>query len=106
MTRQAGGVGNIPKRVIVMLMCFMAVFICYIDRVNISVAIIPMAEQYHWSGTTKGWVLSSFFMGYLAGMVPAGWLTNRFGGKWVMGVALAFWSLFTLLTHNPHSVTR
>ncbi len=87
-----------PKRYIVMVMCFMSVFICYIDRVNISVAIIPMAEQYGWSGTTKGWVLSSFFIGYMFGMIPAGWLANRFGGRRVMAVALVGWSTFTLLT--------
>lgn len=90
--------GGVPKRYTVMCMCFVAVFICYIDRVNISVAIIPMAEQYHWSGTTRGWVLSSFFIGYLAGMVPAGWLANRYGGRRVMAVALVGWSCFTLLT--------
>ena len=98
MTEKANSAGGLPKRVIVMLMCFVSVFICYIDRVNISVAIIPMAEQYHWTGTTKGWVLSSFFIGYLAGMVPAGWLANRYGGRRVMAVALIGWSCFTVLT--------
>ena len=98
MSEQAKRPVGLPKRVIVMLMCFVSVFICYIDRVNISVAIIPMAEQYHWTGTTKGWVLSSFFIGYLAGMVPAGWLANRYGGRRVMAVALIGWSCFTVLT--------
>ena len=98
MNEQAQRPVGLPKRVIVMLMCFVSVFICYIDRVNISVAIIPMAEQYHWTGTTKGWVLSSFFIGYLAGMVPAGWLANRYGGRRVMAVALIGWSCFTVLT--------
>ena len=28
----------------IIAMCFAATFVCYIDRVNISVAIIPMAE--------------------------------------------------------------
>ena len=30
----------------IILMCFAATFVCYIDRVNISVAIIPMAEEF------------------------------------------------------------
>ena len=79
-------------------MCFLGIFICYIDRVNISVAIIPMAEEHGWSGTTKGFVLSSFFIGYLLAMIPNGWLANRFGGRLLMGTALLAWSLFTVLT--------
>ncbi len=90
--------GSIPKRGILVLLCFLATALCYIDRVNISVAIIPMAEQFHWSNTTKGEVLSSFFIGYLLMMTPGGWLANRYGGRVVMGAALALWSLFTLLT--------
>ena len=31
-----------------------AVFICYIDRVVISLAIIPMSEEAGWSETQKG----------------------------------------------------
>ena len=58
----------------------LAVFVCYIDRVNISVAIIPMAEDLEWDKTTQGWVMSSFFIGYLVTMVFGGWLADRFGG--------------------------
>jgi ACS family sodium-dependent inorganic phosphate cotransporter len=76
----------------------MATFICYIDRVNISVAIIPMAEEFGWSATTKGYVLSSFFVGYLLALIPTGWLANRYGGKLLLGGALIGWSLFTFLT--------
>lgn len=90
--------GGVPKRYLLVALCFAATFICYIDRVNISVAIIPMAEEYHWSPTTKGLVLSSFFIGYLLAMLPSGALANRFGGKLLLGCALLGWSLFTLLT--------
>ena len=93
----AGSIG-IPKRHILVALCFLATFICYIDRVNISVAIIPMAEDYGWSGTTKGLVLSSFFIGYLGAMLPTSWLANRLGGRLLMGIALVGWSIFTLLT--------
>ncbi|MDH3942001.1 MAG: hypothetical protein OET46_13495, partial [Xanthomonadales bacterium] len=53
------------RRHTVVLLCFFATLICYIDRVNISVAIIPMAEHFGWSDTERGLVLSSFFVGYL-----------------------------------------
>ena len=89
---------KIPKRVIVVAMCFAAMLISYVDRVSISIAVVPMAEQFGWSNTTKGWVLSSFFIGYLFAQIPGSWVTNRYGGRVVLGVSLCFWSLFTLLT--------
>ncbi|MGL4541792.1 MAG: ACS family MFS transporter [Polymorphobacter sp.] len=94
----AAAVPRIAKRHILIALCFVATFICYIDRVNISVAIIPMAEQFGWSASTKGFVLSSFFIGYLLAMLPGGWLANRFGGKLLLGAALIGWSVFTFLT--------
>lgn len=90
--------GGLAKRHIVVAMCALATFICYIDRVNISVAIIPMTEYYQWDGKTKGLVLSSFFIGYMLAMIPTGWLANRYGGRTLMAVALVGWSAFTFLT--------
>ena len=86
------------KRHNIVLLCFCAAFICYIDRVNISVAVIPMQEAFGWSDTTKGLVLSSFFIGYMIMQVPCGWLANRIGGKLVLGFAVLSWSVFTMLT--------
>ena len=87
-----------PKRYTLVSLCFCAAFICYIDRVNISVAAIPMKEAFGWSETVKGLVLSSFFVGYLAMQVPGGWLAHRIGGKFVLGFAVIWWSIFTILT--------
>lgn len=87
-----------PRRYTTIGLCFCATFICYIDRVNISVAIIPMAEQFGWDQTIRGFVLSSFFIGYMATQVLGGWLSDRFGGKVVLGVGVLLWSAFTLIT--------
>lgn len=87
-----------PRRFILVGLCFLSTFICYIDRVNISVAIIPMAEEFGWDQTTRGIVLSSFFYGYLATQVLGGWLADRFGGKIVLGLGVLWWSVFTLVT--------
>jgi hypothetical protein len=38
-----------PERYKLVLLCILAVFVCYIDRVNISVAVIAMQEHYGWS---------------------------------------------------------
>ena len=79
-------------------LCALATFICYIDRVNISVAIIPMAEEFGWDQSTRGLILSSFFLGYLLTQIAGGWLADRFGGKAVLGFGVVFWSAFTIIT--------
>ncbi len=79
-------------------LCAFATFICYIDRVNISIAIIPMAEEFGWDQATRGLIMSSFFVGYLLTQIVGGWLADRFGGKLVLGFGVLFWSAFTIIT--------
>ncbi len=87
-----------PQRTALIALCFAAVFICYIDRVNISLAIVAMTREFGWSKTTSGFVMSSFFIGYLLTQVPGGALAGRFGGKHVLAGGVILWSLFTALT--------
>jgi ACS family sodium-dependent inorganic phosphate cotransporter len=82
---------------VVLLLCA-AVFISYIDRTNISVGAVAMQAELGWNETRKGLVLSSFFVGYILMMLTAARLANRYGGKIVLGMAVAWWSLFTVLT--------
>ncbi|HKE43251.1 MAG TPA: MFS transporter [Steroidobacteraceae bacterium] len=82
----------------VVLLSFLALFIAYTDRVNISVAVVAMREQLGWTQTTKGSVLSAFFIGYLLFMIVSGWLARRYGGKRILAAAVVIWSVFTLLT--------
>jgi ACS family sodium-dependent inorganic phosphate cotransporter len=77
----SGATTRWPRRYIVVGMCFLAAFVCYIDRVNISVAAIAMQEEFGWSETVKGLVLSAFFVGYMIFQVPSGWLASRHGGR-------------------------
>src|SRR4030095_5517353 len=87
-----------PKRRTVVLLAFLAVVVCYLDRVILSVAIIPMAAAFGWNLETQGRVLSSFFVGYLLLQIVGGRLADRFGGKVVLGAGVLLWSFFTILT--------
>ncbi len=89
---------SMPRRFHVVMLTFFAVFICYIDRVNISVAIIPMAEDLDWNLQTQGLVLSSFAMGYITLQIIGGRLADRYGGKIVLGIGVLAWSFFTMIT--------
>ena len=89
---------SIPYRFKVVFLSFLAVFICYIDRVNISVAIIPMQQQFGWTESQVGIILGSFYFGYMISMTIGGYLADKYGGKKVLGIGLLIWSFFTVIT--------
>ena len=93
-----GQSARLPQRHVVVALTFFACAIAYTDRVNIAVAAVAMKEQFGWSQTQKGLVLSSFFVGYLLFMFLAGIMATRLGGKRVLGWSVVAWSLFTLIT--------
>lgn len=86
------------RRHLMVVFSFIAVLVCYLDRVSIAVAIVPLRDEMGWSATRTGTILSAFFMGYLAFQIPAGWAARRFGPRLLIGCALVWWSLMTLLT--------
>ena len=57
----------------------------------------PISGDIEWDKTTQGWVLSSFFYGYIITQVPGGWLSGRFGGKRVMLIGLFIFGLVTVV---------
>eukprot|EP00048_Salpingoeca_helianthica_P021573 m.13127 g.13127 ORF g.13127 m.13127 type:complete len:540 (-) comp6132_c0_seq1:52-1671(-) len=85
-------------RCVVILVLWFANIVCYCDRINISVAILHMSEEQHWSASQQGYVLGAFFYGYVLTQIPGGKLAQRYGSSVVLRVAVVVWSLFTLLT--------
>ncbi|KAM7408379.1 hypothetical protein PAMA_002209 [Pampus argenteus] len=103
-------------------------FVVYSLRVNLSVAMVDMlnsthqsttnhsvsvcpahasparpksnhtASVYNWDSETQGWILGSFFYGYILTQIPGGYLAGRFGPKWLMGLGILGTVVFTLLT--------
>jgi ACS family sodium-dependent inorganic phosphate cotransporter-like MFS transporter 5 len=47
---------------------------------------------------TQGYILGSFFYGYVITQLPGGRLAELFGGKWIFGTGVLVTSIFTLLT--------
>lgn len=87
-----------PERFRIVLLCFVSFIICNCDRINISVAILPMAKYYGWSQTTVGIIQSAFFWGYVLTQIPGGYLADKYGGKHVLAAGVIMWSIMTLLT--------
>jgi sugar phosphate permease len=80
----------------VVFLCAMATLLAYILRVVLSQAIIPMAIRNGWDQKTQGHILSSFYYGYLAAQLPSGYLAQRFGAKYVLGIFLLISSILTM----------
>ncbi|KQL49799.1 MFS transporter [Brevibacillus choshinensis] len=82
----------------ILLLLFIGWNISYLDRMVISVALTSIGTDLQLEASSLGIVLSSFFAGYALMQIPGGWLTDKYGSKRVMIVALVMWSLFTALT--------
>ncbi|KAF9967966.1 hypothetical protein BGZ73_000300 [Actinomortierella ambigua] len=63
-----------------------------------SVSIVAIAQDYGYTKSEQGLVLSAFFFGYIMTQIAGGALADRFGGKSVLAVGAAAWTLLTLLT--------
>lgn len=81
----------------VVWMMALAFVLCNMDKVNMSVAVIPMAKELGWSNAQRGIASSAFFWGYTATQIPAGIISTRIGGAKVLLAGVALWSLGTLV---------
>lgn len=88
---------RIPERYKLIGTTSLAFVICNMDKVNLSVAIIPMSHQFGWNSSVAGLVQSSFFWGYALSQLPGGWLAKIFGGRKVLEIGVLIWSLATAL---------
>ncbi|KAJ8284991.1 hypothetical protein COCON_G00038410 [Conger conger] len=107
-----------------LLSCY-GFFVAYALRVNLSVAMVDMlktnetgnascslcprqgalplkhnhtASTYDWDKDTQGWILGSFFYGYILTQIPGGYLARKYGAKWLFGLGILGTALFTLVT--------
>jgi MFS family permease len=54
------------------------------------------AGEFVWTEAEQGFILGSFFWGYVASGIPGGLLSQRFGGKWVVSSGLLVAAILTL----------
>ncbi len=87
-----------PCRAWLVLGTFCLSVLLYVDRVCISAAKEPIAQDLGLTDKEMGWVLSAFALGYALCQAPAGILADRFGPRRILTAVVVFWSLFTGLT--------
>jgi MFS family permease len=87
-----------PSFWLVVTLLSAAVFINYLDRGALSIAAPAIKRELHVSNVEMGVLLSAFFWVYAPGQLVAGWLTQRFGARFVLAAGLTVWSLATFAT--------
>ncbi|XP_015837364.1 vesicular glutamate transporter 3 [Tribolium castaneum] len=102
------------RRYVVAVLAFFGFFNAYALRANLSIAIVAMTEnkttvlengttiqeppEFDWDSKVQGYVLSSFFYGYITTQLLGGWLSAKIGGKRVFGGGIAVTAFLTLIT--------
>ncbi len=72
---------------------FFITLVNFIDRSAISFVIEPLKQEFHFSDTQFGMILSAFALGYVLLTALGGWLVDVFGTRSVWSLAAIAWSL-------------
>lgn len=97
MRREAKTTGPTGARILVGLMA-LSLFINYVDRGNLATGATQIRADLDLSATAYGALAASFYVAYAIFQLPAGALSDRIGGKLVLGIGALLWSVSTLLT--------
>lgn len=79
-------------------MIFLAMLVAvllYLDRICMSTASEAVAKDLNISKGELDWLLGAFFWTYALGQLPAGWLGDRYGARWMLSAYIVLWSLST-----------
>ena len=72
--------------------------VSYLDRVNISIASVRIADDYQLTDVQLGKVFSAMLVGYALFQTVGGRLADRFGPRRVLTLGVMWWGIFTALT--------
>ena len=75
------------------------------DRVNLSVAVVPMQQEFGLSTVAVGYLLSTYAWTYLLLQMPVGAIVDRLGVRRVICVGTFFWSFASFLTSLARGFT-
>jgi len=83
------------QRYFVVLAATLMSVLLYLDRFCLSIVEIYIKQGLGLTDAQIGWIFGAFFYTYALGQVPAGWLSDRFGGRTMLTIYILTWSIFT-----------
>ena len=85
------------KRFFITVLLFITVVINYLDRSNLSIAAPALTSDLGIDPVHVGLIFSAFGWTYAAMQIPGGWLVDRVPPRILYSVALALWSIATVM---------
>lgn len=76
---------------------FVITLINFIDRSAIAFVVGPLKQEFHFTDTEFGLILSAFSLGYILLTVLGGWLVDLFGSRLMWPIAAVAWSICVAL---------
>jgi MFS family permease len=86
------------RRYWVYFLLFLFNVVCYLDRINMSVAGKPVAQEFGLSPIALGYLFSSFLWAYVIMMLPSGHLVDRLGAHRMAAIGATVWSIAQMLS--------
>jgi MFS family permease len=89
---------SIKRRWLILVVMAVMVTLGQFDKNAISVAAVPISQEFGFSPTEMGLIISCFFITYTGMNLLGGFIADAYGARRVAAVVTIFWSLFTGLT--------
>jgi len=83
---------------VMMALLWGTAFLSALDRVAMSVAVLPLSQEFGYNDAVKGSISAFFSVGYGLAIVPAGIIVGTQSPRIMLGTGLAIWSLATIAT--------
>lgn len=84
-------------RFLIILLIFIITTINYADRASFSIAGDAASKDLGLDPVQLGFILSAFAWAYVAGQIPGGALLDKYGTRVIYTIAIALWSIFTMM---------
>lgn len=87
-----------PSFTPILALCFLVTLLSALDRVAMSIAILPISAEYAFSETIKGNIASAVSYGYGLAILPIGLAVSVVSSRALMMAGVALWSVATMAT--------
>lgn len=91
------------RRYLTLVIIFITVVICYVDRANLAVASAHIQEEFGITKAEMGYVFSAFAWLYTLCQIPGGWFLDRVGSRVTYFIAIFGWSVATFFRALPRA---
>lgn len=75
---------------------FCGTLLLYATRSAVPLCLAAMSSDMNWDKEVDGAIMSAFFWGYMPAQVVGGYLSDKYGGEFILGIAGVVWALLTL----------